>query len=279
MRNLIPFRYFKQKNRGPSFARNFGAKVSKGKYLFFLDSDLELPNNFLNKVFLILSKRKINVLSFYYNNFSHKKNKNYIPKLKAHLDWFMNKQKGNLYLDTLVHGQCVVFNKKFFLRSKGWDIKLYRSICENEEFSKRILKKTKIYTNFEIGPFHYYKRFFITTRDVFLRSYIWSRLFFKKKVIRDYRFKSSKIFFYSFPLVGIFTLLLNYKISLVLLIFFYLNNYDLYKRVFINSSLPLSLVSIFFYPLIFILAMTGSISGSVYNILNKFKMHLNSYFN
>ena len=273
LRNLIPFRYFKQKNTGAASARNFGSKVSKGKYLFFLDSDLKLPNNFLNKVFHILSKKKINVLSFYYNNLSYKKNDNYIPKLKAHLDWFMNKQKKNLYLDTLIHGQCVVFDKNFFFRSKGWDTKLLGSICENEEFSKRVLKKTRIYTNFEIGPYHYYKKIYITTRDVFLRSYIWSKLFFEKKVNRDYRFKFINIFFFSFPLISILTLLVDYKISLILLTFFYLNNFNLYKHVFKNSSLALSLLSIFFYPLIFTVAIIGSISGSIFNILNKFKIY------
>ena len=77
----------------------------------------------------------------------------------------------------------------------------------------------------------------------------------------------------TFPLISILTLLVDYKISLILLTFFYLNNFNLYKHVFKNSSLALSLLSIFFYPLIFTVAIIGSISGSIFNILNKFKIY------
>ena len=37
--------YYKIENSGPSFARNFGAKKSKGEFLLFLDSDVLIPEN------------------------------------------------------------------------------------------------------------------------------------------------------------------------------------------------------------------------------------------
>ena len=45
-----PNKYFKIKNSGPSYARNYGAKQSKGKYLLFLDSDVLISTNMILKI-------------------------------------------------------------------------------------------------------------------------------------------------------------------------------------------------------------------------------------
>ena len=54
------------KNSGPSTARNFGAKISSGNFLLFIDSDIVLPKNFLNKLKNILKKEKVKVGSIPY---------------------------------------------------------------------------------------------------------------------------------------------------------------------------------------------------------------------
>ena len=41
-----------QKNQGPAFAKNYGIKISKGKYLAFMDSDDLYPNNFTLELML-----------------------------------------------------------------------------------------------------------------------------------------------------------------------------------------------------------------------------------
>ena len=45
VRNDSRFRYFRKNNGGLSEARNTGVKASNGEYLFFLDSDDELPQD------------------------------------------------------------------------------------------------------------------------------------------------------------------------------------------------------------------------------------------
>ena len=52
-----------------------------------------------------------------------------------------------------------------------------------------------VFTNFKIGPYHYYKDFISTIREVFERSKTWSQLFYENKVVRDERFKLTNILF------------------------------------------------------------------------------------
>ena len=55
-KNMIRFNNFynieciKKRNGGAASARNLGAKFAKGEYFLFLDSDTELPKNFITLV-------------------------------------------------------------------------------------------------------------------------------------------------------------------------------------------------------------------------------------
>ena len=46
----LSIKYIKQENAGPSAARNAGAAVADGEYLFFFDSDCALPSDFFDKI-------------------------------------------------------------------------------------------------------------------------------------------------------------------------------------------------------------------------------------
>ena len=46
---IYPVKYFFQKNQGAGSARNYGAQKAKGEWLIFLDSDCEVPKNWLKK--------------------------------------------------------------------------------------------------------------------------------------------------------------------------------------------------------------------------------------
>ena len=46
----LRIKYIKQENAGPSAARNAGAAVADGEYLFFFDSDCALPSDFFDKI-------------------------------------------------------------------------------------------------------------------------------------------------------------------------------------------------------------------------------------
>ena len=266
LRNSFKFKYIKKKNGGAASARNYGAKYAIGNFLFFLDSDLELTNNFLSKVLYILKSKKINVLSFYYNINSANKNFLFASKLKAILDIYLNHKNNSFFNDQLIHGQCVIISKNLFERTNGWDESIEKSICEHEEYSKRILEKSKIFTNFKIGPYHYYKNYLTTIKEVFERSKIWSQLFYNNKVKKDSRFKFKNIFFRFFPIISLFALLINYKIFLFFNLIFYLYHIKLYRILFKSKNFNLFCAGIIFYPLIFSVAITGSFTGTLLSI-------------
>lgn len=53
-----------QKNAGLSAARNAGIKRAKGQYIYFLDSDDYLKNDFLEKMFNIFTTKKVDTIFF-----------------------------------------------------------------------------------------------------------------------------------------------------------------------------------------------------------------------
>lgn len=55
----ILLRYFFQENTGQGFARNFGMKQSRGEFYVILDSDVLLPEFYLNVLFKAIQDRKL----------------------------------------------------------------------------------------------------------------------------------------------------------------------------------------------------------------------------
>ena len=57
-RKQLSIKYVKQDNAGPSAARNKGAQMAEGEYLFFFDSDCALPSDFFDKIHSCLESHK-----------------------------------------------------------------------------------------------------------------------------------------------------------------------------------------------------------------------------
>ena len=57
-------RVISQKNCGPGAARNIGLKISKGEYIYFIDSDDILEKNALEYCYNLASKNKLDMLTF-----------------------------------------------------------------------------------------------------------------------------------------------------------------------------------------------------------------------
>lgn len=108
-----------QKNKGPAFAKNYGIKISKGKYLAFMDSDDLYPNNFTLELML---NNTINnnvlicgggLVPFFNNN-------NNIIKLKKKSILSFKKYGRTKYYDYQYdyYYQRFIYNKNFIKKNK-----------------------------------------------------------------------------------------------------------------------------------------------------------------
>jgi glycosyltransferase involved in cell wall biosynthesis len=130
LKNSFKFKYIKKKNGGAASARNQGAKYAKGKFLFFLDSDLELTSDFLSKVLFFIKSKKINVLSFYYNINSVNKNPLLASKLKAVLDIYLN-HKNQDFTKTNSFTDSVSLSIKIYLKELLDGMKVLKNLSVN----------------------------------------------------------------------------------------------------------------------------------------------------
>jgi Glycosyltransferases, probably involved in cell wall biogenesis len=60
----LKYLYSFSENRGPSFARNFGIEHSKGKYIYFLDSDDILKNTTIEECVSMIEKTDVDLITF-----------------------------------------------------------------------------------------------------------------------------------------------------------------------------------------------------------------------
>ncbi len=115
------FKYFKlKKNKGPGIARNYGVLKSKGKYIYFLDSDDCLKKNTLSKFNSLIKKKNIDLIcnNFEIKNLYNKEIKNYRYDLNL---LRKNKKKIiNNYLELSIIPQVIsnLIKKEIIIKNK-----------------------------------------------------------------------------------------------------------------------------------------------------------------
>lgn len=134
----LKIKFLKTKT-GLSRSRNQGIKVANGSHLIFLDDDITLKNNFLDKIYLQLIKLKCDMVCFKVNDQNNKPLLNY-PKFDRYLN---NHHEIFNYISSvsfvIKKTKKLFFNEKIGLGSKN----KYQS-GEETDLILRIFKKYKI---------------------------------------------------------------------------------------------------------------------------------------
>ena len=276
--NKFKLKYKYIKNLGPSYARNFGAKISSGKFLLFLDSDLVLPKNFLKRLINLLKKEKIKIGTIPYGIKSNIDN--IFSQYKAFFDYFnvCLKLKGLKETGYIIGSSCV-FRRKIFFKSKGWNQNIKTPSTEHEEFTKR-LEKIKItrLKNFYVehkfpSGIELFKKIFFRSRDWVFSKLSGTIEFSGLTTTRTSGFFSLQPLLF-FILVAFFSLNENFSVFTLIipLIFFIFGNlnffYFLYQKTRPSDFIKYIFIHFFFSFFVSLGALVGLLKYSFYRIFN-----------
>ena len=276
--NKFKLKYKYIKNLGPSYARNFGAKISSGKFLLFLDSDLVLPKNFLKRLINLLKKEKIKIGTIPYGIKSNIDN--IFSQYKAFFDYFnvCLKLKGLKETGYIIGSSCV-FSRKIFFKSKGWNQNIKTPSTEHEEFTRR-LEKIKItrLKNFYVehkfpSGIELFKKIFFRSKDWVFSKLSGTIEFSGLTTTRSSGFFSLQPLLFFILLVS-FSLNENFSAFILItpLIFFILGNlnffYFLYQKTRPSDFIKYIFIHFFFSFFVSLGALVGLFKYSFYRIFN-----------
>ena len=136
----IKFIYHKQKNSGPSSARNLGIKFFTGKYIQFFDSDDIMYPERLEKLVIEFKKNNSDIIFTGFKIFNYS-SEDFQEKI------IYGKPNDNLH-DQLLTGKLwanpirTAFKKELILKNGQWNEEMY--FFEDREYIERALVKSKI---------------------------------------------------------------------------------------------------------------------------------------
>lgn len=168
-------------NVGPAIARNKGAKIAKGKFLVFLDSDVELfPDTLHNLAQVYLDDSDVVALTGVW--VKEQRSHAFFPNFKALRDWsywINERDKSGYYF--LFSTRIASIKKSVFLRLGGFDETYPAPLVEDIELTYRIARRYAIIFAPKVRVRHEFEDFWPIAKKYFLRAYYWTKLYARRK--------------------------------------------------------------------------------------------------
>ena len=168
-----------KKNIGPARARNLGVKKALGEYVLFLDSDIQLKKNSLQRVFSLFKKGKIKALTGIWHY--QQKTTKFFPQFKALRDWsywFIERERNFRYY--LFSTRVAGIEKKLFQTLRGFNQNYPEPTVEDIELTYRIERLTPIKFCPNIVVAHEFEDFWPIAIKYFKRSRDWIKLYIRR---------------------------------------------------------------------------------------------------
>jgi len=163
--------------KGPSAARNIGARRAKGDVLLFLDSDVVAPSHLLGHVVKRFeTEPELKAIVGYYDK--KPLNTGLFPRYKALLAhyWFKDAKIMESF-ETC----CGAIRKSVFDEAGGFDEKYADADVEDYEFGYRISKKGFIGVDHRMVVGHHFPSFGKNFMNYIRRAKLWMRIFIKRR--------------------------------------------------------------------------------------------------
>ncbi|MEX2755990.1 MAG: glycosyltransferase [Candidatus Sigynarchaeota archaeon] len=172
------FKYVRLKvNQGPATARNVGASHARGEILFFIDSDVRVRSDTIEKVALAYNDPRINV----YQGLASKTplNNGFGPQLLALKWYFMLK---DIREASFVYSHVFSIRKKIFDEVSGFNESFKPPGFGDEfEIGQRLRKKHVIHVDPNLLVEHRFQGIFARARSVYHRAYAWAKIYKRTK--------------------------------------------------------------------------------------------------
>ena len=168
-------------NRGPAYARNFGARKARGEVLLFLDSDVVVLPGTIREVEKIFKEDKYKVAVTGVWDKKQISNK-FFPKFKALRDWsyWINERKADSYY-YLFSTRIAAIRRDVFLKEKGFNENYRGADVEDIEFTYRLARKYRIDFNDKMRVHHEFEDFWPVAKKYFKRAYQWIGIYQSRK--------------------------------------------------------------------------------------------------
>jgi glycosyltransferase involved in cell wall biosynthesis len=164
-------------NMGPAAARNRGAKMARGKFLLFLDSDVELfPDTLRNLTKIYTDDPDIVAVTGVW--VKEQRTQAFFPNYKALRDWsywINERDKSGYYY--LFSTRIASIKKAVFMRLKGFDERYSGALVEDIELTYRIARRYAIIFAPNVRVHHEFENFWPIAKKYFLRAYYWTKLY------------------------------------------------------------------------------------------------------
>lgn len=261
-----------RENRGPSAARNAGAKVARNNILLFLDSDVILNDDTLSRVKDKFNKdRSVSIFGGEYD--IEPVNKTFPTRFKALMARSWVSKENNI---TLFVTRIGAIKKKVFNELGGFDESIKTASSEEWEFGRRLMDRGyTIYYDPAVTVRHHFPSFKKEIGLLFHRAFMWVYVFKKYRRFDNHcttPLQSVSQICGFLAVIFLLAALINIAfiyLSLTFLALFILTNLRFFKLALKHDGLVFTLKSI---PMALVLSCSivlGGIWGVVYYFLYK----------
>lgn len=168
-------------NKGPAIARNRGAAAARGKFLVFLDGDVEVfPDTLANIAKIYREDPDIVALTGVW--VKEQKSHDFFPNFKALRDWsywIHERDQSGYYF--LFSTRIASIKKTVFQRLGGFNETYPAPLVEDIELTYRIARRYAIIFAPHVRVRHEFEGFWPIATKYFWRTYYWTKLYQSRK--------------------------------------------------------------------------------------------------